>query len=86
MEISVPWLPGGIRAITLWPFILYRERTPCIEVHERYHWHQAARWFVLPWYIAYLAIGLFYIGRPADEHPLEREGYRLQRECEQWNS
>lgn len=76
----------GIRAITLWPCILYVSQEVkadlCIRAHEMYHWHQALRWGILPWYVAYLVIGLFYIGKPANAHPLEREAYRIQRECE----
>ena len=82
IELNVPWLPFGTCAVTLWPFILYRVRTPCLEVHEHYHWRQMRRWGVIPWYIVYLLIGIFYIGKPADKHPMEREAYRLQRECE----
>ena len=82
IEMHVPWLPGHILAVTLWPFILYRAWSPCTRVHEHYHWHQARRWGVIPWYIVYLTIGLFYVGKPASDHPMEREAYRLQRGCE----
>ena len=80
MGINVPWLPFGIRAITLFPAIVYRKghRTPAIELHELYHWRQIRRWGVLPWYIIYLVLALVYMGRPANEHPLEREAYRIQ--------
>jgi hypothetical protein len=85
MELKVPWLPGGIRAITLWPVILYRADVygnRCIQLHEHYHWRQALRWGVVPWYVAYLVLAVLWIGRPIDRHPLEREAYKLQRECE----
>ena len=83
--VTVPWLPFRARAMTLWPFILL---TPgvvgddCIMAHEMYHWKQQRSWGVIPWFIAYLIMGVFYIGKPADHHPMEREGYRIQRECE----
>lgn len=83
IEIVVPWLPG-ILAITLWPIIAYRKghKTKCLQVHEHYHWKQATRWLVVPWYLAYLVLALVNIGKPADQHLMEVEAYRLQRECE----
>jgi len=84
IELTVPWLPGGIRAVTLWPLVLYLrgyEDDPCVRLHEEYHWRQALRWGVVPWYAAYLLVGIFYIGKPAPRHPMEREAYRIEREC-----
>lgn len=74
-----------IRAITLWPFIFLAPSVvgdKCIMAHEMHHWTEQRRYWVIPWFIVYLVIGIFYIGRPMDRHPMEREGYRIQRECE----
>lgn len=71
----------GVYAITLWPFILYR-RDPLDDIalrcHEHFHWRQAQRWGVLPWYLWYVALVPFYFRRPSHEHPLERPAYELQ--------
>ena len=39
--ILVPWLPGRIKAVTLYPLIIGRQRdwTRCIEAHEMVHWN-----------------------------------------------
>ena len=81
MEIVVPWLPGRIYAITLWPFIFYRKGyyTECVRLHEWYHYMQARQWLVIPWYIAYILLAMVYAGRV---HPMEREAYKIQRGCE----
>ena len=88
IEMTVPWLPFRARAMTLWPLILYKpavRRSVCIQVHERYHWYDQKRWWVLPWFVMYgfwwlCGYGLW---RPIDKHPLEREAYRLGRRCEE---
>jgi hypothetical protein len=71
-----------VDAITLWPFILYRkghrDNLP-LRCHEHYHWREALRWGVLPWYLAYLA---FYFRKPSDRHPMEAPAYAKQREIE----
>ena len=84
LEITVKWLPFGTQAITLWPFVLYLPAAyadSCTRVHEAYHWHDALKWGVVPWYATYLIIGIFYIGRPAAKHPLEAPAYRAARKC-----
>lgn len=83
IELEVAWLPG-IFAITLVPFILYRKghKTECIQRHEHYHWHQALRWGIIPWYLAYFALALINVGRPANQHPLEAAAYKIQWDCE----
>ena len=46
INLTVPWLPGWIDAITLWPFIVYRrgcEGSIPLQRHEYYHWRQAVR-------------------------------------------
>lgn len=75
------WLP--VEAVTLWPVVLYRSSQPdkCLRLHEAYHWYQAYHYGVLPWYIAYLILGLRYVGKPADQHPLERGAYATERRC-----
>ena len=71
----------GVDAITLWPFILYRRGHRddiALRAHEHFHWRQAQRWGVLPWYLWYLALVPFYFRKPSQEHPLERPAYELQ--------
>lgn len=83
-DISVPWLPG-IRAITLYPLCLYLGDAidaPCTRAHEHYHRQEALRYGVILWYLWYVVLAVFNIGKPADQHPMEREAYRLSRECE----
>lgn len=84
IELEVNDLPWA-KAVTLWPFIFYDKgaKTPCIQLHEYYHWEQALRWGVLPWYMAYLLLQAVYFHRPPNEHPLEREAHRRQRACEE---
>ena len=82
IEITVPRLIPGVDAITLWPFILYRRRYEDdipLRCHEHYHWRQALRWGVIPWYLVYLALKLLYLGKPPDQHPLEAPAYAEQR-------
>jgi hypothetical protein len=82
IEVTVPRLIKGIDAITLWPFILYRrgyqDDIP-LRCHERYHWRQALRWGVVPWYLVYLVLKPFYLRKPPDQHPLEAPAYAQQR-------
>ena len=76
--------PASVHAVTIFPFILYEAHVwddACVRVHERYHWADQARWLVLPWLVAYLALQPFYGG--GRRHPLEREAYRRQDLCEQ---
>ena len=84
IKITVPRLhQKNIHAITLWPFILYRrgfQDDIALRCHEYFHWRQAFRWGVLPWYLLYLALVPFYFRRPADQHPLEAPAYAEQRE------
>ncbi len=71
----------GVDAITLWPFILYRRghrEDIALRAHEHFHWNQALRWGVLPWYLWYLALVPFYFRKPSSKHPLERPAYELQ--------
>lgn len=79
IEITSPWLPSHITAITLWPFVFYRrgvDRSKTLRAHERYHWDQALRWGVLPWYITYVLLLLVHRTGGRD-HPMEREAYAL---------
>ena len=69
--------------MTLWPFILYLPEwrdNPKTRVHEHFHWEQAKRWGVLPWYALYLVLMLTVIGRPINKHPLEAPAYRAEAE------
>ncbi len=71
----------GVDAVTLWPFILYRRGHRddiALRCHEHFHWRQALRWGVLPWYLSYLALVPFYLRKPSQQHPLERPAYELQ--------
>ena len=68
-------------AITLWPFILYRKgykQDQALRAHEYYHWRQAFRWGVIPWYALYLCLLCFYFRKPSREHPLEKPAYQRQ--------
>ena len=82
IHLTVTWLPGWIDAVTLWPFILYRkghETNVPLRCHEMYHWRQALRWGVVPWYLAYILLVPVYIGRPR-RHPMEVRAYDVQRQ------
>ena len=81
INITVPeriWPLPKIAAITLFPFVVWRQghRTPALEAHERYHWDQALRWGIVPFYLVYLALLPFYGG--GRNHPLERKAYEIQ--------
>ena len=83
IELTVPRLPSKILAVTLWPFILYRrgyETNTPLRAHEQYHWRQALRWGVVPWYVAYLVLAPFYFRKPW-RHPMEVRAYEVQREA-----
>jgi hypothetical protein len=74
--------PESVHAFTLWPFIVYEPQVwddACVQIHERYHWNDQARWLVLPWLLAYLVLRPFYGG--GRRHPLEREAYRRGDAC-----
>lgn len=69
--------------MTLWPFIIYRRGTQDnlpLRCHEWFHWRQALRWGVLPWYVTYLALKPFYLGDRTPQHPLEAPAYEQQRQ------
>lgn len=85
IEVIVPWLFGQY-AMTIWPFVIYKRPIPmgapihwtgAIKAHERYHWRRQMAWLVVPWFVAYLLLLPFYMRR-IKQHPLEREGYRIQ--------
>ncbi len=83
IERTTSWLPPGVDGITLWPFIFYRrgkEGDIPLRCHEHYHWRHALRWGVLPWYLAYGVLKLFYLGQPPERHPLEAPAYAKQRQ------
>ena len=84
IEITVSRLhKNGVDAITLWPFIFYRRGTQndiALRCHEYFHWRQALRWGVVPWYLLYVLLAPFYFRRPSDRHPLEAPAYAKQRQ------
>ena len=87
IKITVPWVFGQY-AMTVWPFVFVIpawKDDKCLWVHEMYHWREQWRWLVIPWLVVYLVqlviLGLI-LRRPADKLPMEREAYRLSRECE----
>ena len=89
IEITVPWLPYGARAMTFWPLIMYRPgcMTPCIRVHERWHWDSQGKWgplWPLTWGLLYQVLNIpVLLGKKRPEwHPMERNAYRVMRECE----
>ena len=75
--------PRSVHAVTVWPFIIYETEVwdnACVQIHERYHWIDQIRWLWVPWFAAYLVLSVFYGG--GRRHPLEREAYRRQDQCE----
>ncbi|MCH8973799.1 MAG: hypothetical protein IH869_01875 [Chloroflexi bacterium] len=71
-----------MHAVTIWPLIFYEPQVwddPCLQAHERYHWIDQVRWLVVPWFVVYFVLRIFYGG--GREHPLEREGYRREDAC-----
>ena len=85
IEVKFPFvfrfLPKKTDAITLFPFIFYRKDVDSyrkgLRAHERYHWDNALRWGVLPFYVIYVVLLLKYGG--GENHPLEKPAYELQR-------
>ena len=77
----LPFVMG--KAICLFPFIFYRAAEPskCSRVHEHYHWHQALRCGVIPFYLVYIAFMPFHGTRRS--HPLEKPAYEAQKRCEE---
>ena len=69
INLTVPWLPEWIHAVTLWPFIVYRRGCEASIPLQR---------GVVPWYLAYVILLPFYWKRPR-EHPMEVEAYAVQR-------
>jgi len=83
IERICPWIiPPKCIAITLWPFIFYKNQKSLKDIplraHEYFHWRQALHWGVLPWYLAYLLLLPFYCKQSPDSHPMERKAYELQ--------
>ena len=87
IKVVVPWIFGQY-AMTIWPFVFVipsKKDDKCLWVHETYHWQEQRRWLVVPWIVVYLVLWLILniiLRKPADEHPMEVEAYRLSRECE----
>ena len=82
--------PAAVYAVTVWPFIFYETHVwddECVQVHERYHWMDQMRWFVLPWFVVYLILWWRGFDRPFQgggrEHMLETEAYARQ---DAWNA
>ena len=76
--------PENVHAVTVWPFIFYEAEVwdnPCVQIHERYHWDDQIRWLLIPWFLTYLVLRIFYGG--GREHPLEKEAYRRQDRCDE---
>jgi len=83
IEISVkhiPWpFPKSVHAVTIWPFIIYEHSVRhdlAIQAHERYHLNEQRKWLVIPWFIVYVSLSLFYGG--GRKHPLEKPAYAIQ--------
>ena len=85
IELVSPWLPKGIDAIMLFPFIFYRkgyaDNMP-LRSHEYYHWYQAKKFGVFPWYLTYVFLMVVYLGRSKVSHPFEKMAYAEQAEVE----
>lgn len=57
-----------VDGMVVWPAIFLkgtRWDTPTHR-HEKYHWRQALRWWVLPWYLSYIPVALYYWLRYGD--------------------
>jgi len=76
----IPWpFPKRVHAVTLWPFIIYEHHIRqdiSVQEHERYHWRDQMKWFVVPWFIAYICLLPFYGG--GRKHPMEKPAYAIQ--------
>ncbi len=76
--------PESVHAVTIFPFVIYEAKVwddPCVQIHERYHWIDQLRWLLVPWFLTYLVLRVFYGG--GRRHPLEREAYRRQDRCKE---
>jgi len=86
IELTIPWLPKGIDAITLWPFIFYKkglmDNMP-LRSHEYYHWYHAMKFGVVPWYLTYLFLKVLFFKKPSREHPFEKPAYEEQAKVDQ---
>ncbi|MEY2924173.1 MAG: hypothetical protein RLZZ337_721 [Bacteroidota bacterium] len=79
-------LPKHITAITLWPFIFFRDKDKrkdtIIINHEKIHLRQQLELLVLPFYIIYLLEYVFYVIKYRNHDKayrsisFEREAYR----------
>tara|TARA_Y100000593_G_C4320238_1_gene343398 strand:+ start:4549 stop:4839 length:291 start_codon:yes stop_codon:yes gene_type:complete len=85
IELSVKHIPfpfpKRVHAVTLFPFIIYEHQVrydEAVQAHERYHWEDQKRWFVIPWFIIYVSLLPFYGG--FRKHPFERPAYAIQDE------
>lgn len=81
INLTVPWLPGWIDAVTLWPFIVYRraERPayPFVAMSITTGIRRPSG-VSFPRYLVYLILLPFYWKRPR-EHSMEVEAYKVQR-------
>ena len=80
----VKYLPQGVRAITLWPFIFYKgSLTSDIVQHEMIHLRQQKELLVIGFYVLYLLewfVKLFIFGKYAYWHiSFEEEAYEWYR-------
>lgn len=76
----VKYLPKGVRAITIWPWVFYRGvLTPDIVRHERVHLRQQKELLIIGFYVLYLLewfVKLFFFGGNAYWHiSFEIEAY-----------
>lgn len=79
VHAKVPWLPKGVRAITLFPFVLYTAEAygnKAVVAHEEVHVAQVRRMGPTLFYAVYL----FYLlgGKRNRNHPLEKPAYAVQ--------
>ena len=79
--------PRGYQAVTLFPFVFYRNKPFCVtdRRHETVHLWQQAALLVLPFYVLYLVFWLIGLVRYRDHDkayrniPFERSAYRLEK-------
>ncbi len=94
MIISLlPWLrfllPKYITAITLWPFIVFRDKKNSKDLiiinHERIHLKQQLELLILPFYVLYLSEYIFYLSNYRNHSQaymaisFEKEAYKNDR-------
>jgi len=83
VHIRLPFTLRGIRAITLFPLVIYEKGayTECVRAHEMVHVRQARKMGPAVFYVRYL-IGMWQNrGNPGSSHALEIAGMKAEWDC-----